>query len=80
MVDEKFFVFRDAMPILPINMRNCLTAILKSAGFQHQCYGTHSLRAGRACDLIKLGLSVETVRKIGHWKSNSVFTYFKNAF
>ena len=46
--------------------------------FDDTLYGTHSLRSGRTCDLYKLGLSVETIKKIGRWKSNAVFRYLKN--
>ena len=74
---EPFFVFADKSPVKPQHMRNCLKMILKQSGFDATLYGVHSMRAGRAVDLLKLGLSVETMKKIGRWKSNAVFRYLR---
>ena len=76
-IDEPFFVFSDKTPVVPHHMQNCLKLMLKKAGFQHGLYSVHSLRMGRGCDLLKLGLTVETIKKIGRWKSNAVFRYLK---
>ena len=46
-------------------------------GLDSRLYNTHSLRTGCALDLLKLGLSVETIKKLGRWKSNTVFMYLK---
>ena len=75
--NEQFFVFRDGSPVKAVQLRNCLKNVLKSAGFDHTLYSLHSLRSGRARDLLKLGLSVETIKKVGRWKSNAVFKYLK---
>ena len=74
---EPYFIFRDRSPVTQTHFRVCLRLMLKLAGFQEKFYGTHSLRAGRSCDLYKLGISVETIKKIGRWKSNTVFRYLK---
>ena len=37
----------------------------------------HGICAGHACDLLDLGLSVEAIKKIGHWRSNAVYKYLK---
>ena len=62
---------------MPEHMRKCLHLVLKLAGFRDELYTVHSLRIGWALDLLKLGLSIETIKKIGHWKSNAVFKYLK---
>ena len=76
---ENFFVFRDNSPVKASDMRACLQKTLKSAGFNHTYYGLHSLRSGRTGDMVKLGLSVDKVQRIGRWKSNAVFKYLKYA-
>ena len=75
--DEQFFVFLDRTPVLPHHFRAILKLALRLVGFKQDAYGVHSLRAGRAGDLLKLGFSVETIKKIGRWTSNAVYTYLK---
>ena len=65
--DEQFFVFADNSPVTPTHIRKCLKKMLKLAKFNDRNYSVHSLRAGRSCDLLKLGVSVETIKKIGCW-------------
>ena len=72
---EPFFVFSDRSPVTPRHLSICLKTVLHSAGFQENLYGTQSLRVGQTCDLFKLRLSVETIKKLGRWKSNAVFRY-----
>ena len=75
---EPFFVLSDSSPITPELARNTLKSLLKDAGLNEDLYNFHSLRAGRAVDLLKMNLDVETIKQIGRWRSNSVFTYLKN--
>ena len=74
---EPFLVFSDRSPVTPRHLSSCLKYILHCAGFQENLYGSHSLRVGRTCNLFKLGLSVETIKKLGRWKSNAVFRYLR---
>ena len=74
---EPFFVFRDKSPVTAYHFRSCLKSVLKIAGFNAKYYSTHGLRAGQSCDLYNLGLSVETIKKLGRWKSNAVFRYLR---
>ena len=76
--DEPFFVFRDHQPVKPCHFRNCLKTCLEACGFDADNYNTHSLRLGRSCDLYRLGLSIETIKKLGRWKSNVVFKYLRD--
>ena len=76
--NEQFFVFSDNSPVMPSHVRACLKTIILQTGFKHQhLYSVHALRAGRACDLLKLGVSVESIKKVGRWKSNAVYKYLK---
>ena len=74
---DLFFVFSDGTPVRPYHLRNCLKKALKSVGFDHKLYSVHSTRSGRAGDLLKLGVSVETIKKLGRWRSNAVFKYLR---
>ena len=74
---EQFFVFSDRTPIGPEQYRKTLKLCLSLAGFTKENYDTHSMRAGRSCDLLKMGVSVEMIKKLGHWKLNAVFKYLK---
>ena len=75
--EEQFFVFSDHSAVLPRHMRSTLKRMLSIAGFNSAAYECHGLCVGRALDLLKFGLSVETIKKLGWWRSNSVYTYLK---
>ena len=76
--DEQFFIFSDHSAVTATNFRNCLHKTITNAGFQHpHLYLVHGIRAGRACDLLKLGLSVSVIKKMGRWKSNTVYKYLR---
>ena len=74
---EPFFAMTDKSPLTPQQMRLCLKQALLATGFDASLYGVHSLRIGRTTDLLKLGLSVETIKKLGRWRSNAVFRYLR---
>ena len=72
---EPFFVFSDHSPVTPHHMRHTLQTMLRLSAFNQKLYGTHSLRIGMATDLLNMGFSVETIKKLEHWKSNSIYAY-----
>ena len=74
---EPFFIFYDFSPITPIHMRSTLNSIINMAGFDSDLYNCSSFRIGRASDMLKMGISVETIKLIGRWTSNVVFTYLR---
>ena len=76
--DEPFFIFSDKTAISARQMSSVLKTVIHNARFNEKLYGTHSLRAGRTCDLFKLGLSIENIKKLGHWKSNAIYCYLRN--
>ena len=75
---ENYFIYRDRTPVKPANYRKILRKILKGLGLNPRNYDTHSLRIGRATDLMKLGYSVDTIKLLGRWRSNAVFKYIRN--
>ena len=75
--DEQFFVFQDKTPVTPQKVRAVLRKSLKSLGLNPRLYDTHSLRIGRASDLMKAGVPVDRIKQLGRWKSNAVFRYLR---
>ena len=75
---EPFFVFRDRTPVTATFTRKVLKDTIKNLGLDQDVYDTHSMRIGRASDLLKMNLSVETIKKIDRWRSNSVFEYLRD--
>ena len=63
---DPFYVFSDGSPVKPRHVHTCLKQIVREAGFDLKHYGTHSFRAGRSCDLHKLGLcgNYQKIRKM----------------
>ena len=75
---EPFFIFADKLPVRAENFRTCLKVCIQKCGLDNRNYNTHGLRSGCSCDLYKLRVSVESIKKLGRWKSNSVFQYLRN--
>ena len=74
---ENFFIFKDGSPVTPYHFHSKLKSIITIAGYDPEEFSTHCFRSGRAVDLFNLGVSVETIKKIGRWKSNAVYVYLK---
>ena len=74
---ELFFIFRDGSPVKPDHFRSVLKLCLHKCGFNPNLYQVHSMSAGCAGNLLKAGVSVETIKKLGCWKSNAVYAYLK---
>ena len=75
---EPFFVFSDGSPVRPHQMRSVLKQMIQLAGFDPLVYNCQSLCIGRASDLLKMGVSVESIKQVECWTSNTVFTYLRN--
>ena len=75
--NEPFFIFRDRSPVKPNNFRSVLKLSLEKAGLNPRLYNSHGFRSGRAVDLLAAGISVETIRKFGRWRSGAVYQYLK---
>ena len=77
-ISEPFFIFRDGTPVKPIHVRQLLKSLLKNLKLDHTLYSTHSFRIGRATDLQKAGHDIETIKKLGRWRSNAVYKYLRS--
>ena len=75
---EQFFIFSDRSVVKPNHVRKVLHALLNAVNLNGKLYNTQSFHAGRSCDLIKYGFSVEQVKKMGCWKSNAIYKYIKD--
>ena len=74
---EQFFVFKDGSPVTPYNARMVLRMCLTNLGLNPRPYGMHSFRVGRTTDLIKYNYSLEEVKRMGRWRSNTVYKYIR---
>ena len=74
---EQFFVFRDGTPVLPRHTRTILRDILSLLGLDYSFYNFHGIRAGRATDLADMKVDLGTIKILGRWTSNAVFSYLK---
>ena len=70
---EPFFIFHSGDPVSSNNFREMLKKLLSKATL----YSSHSFRAGRAGDLLKAGILVEMIKKLGRWHSNTIYNYSK---
>ena len=78
-MDEPFFVFKDRTPVEPIHFRKVLKEVICQSGLNSSLYNTHSLRAGRSLDLLSMKIPVDLIRKLGRWKSGTVYKYLTYA-
>ena len=76
--DEPFFVFSDGTGILSRQIRELLRTILKLLNLEASLYNTHSMRGGRAVQLLRYGYSIERIRAAGRWRSSAVYRYLKS--
>ena len=76
---EPFFIYRDRTTLSAGYLRTLLKQLLEEVGQDPKNFSFHSLRIGRSHDLWKLGVAVNTIRKLGRWsaKSNVVYNYLK---
>ena len=75
---EQFFIFRDRSPVQPHHIRKVLRELLSNMNLNGSLYDCHSLCIGRSLDLAKHGVPIETIRRMGRWKSNAVYRYLKD--
>ena len=76
---DQFFVFRDNTPIPPEQACGLLKILLRKLGLDINLYGKHSFRIGRTTDLIKYGYTVDEIKRLGRWKSNTIFKYIRTS-
>ena len=73
--DEPYFIYRDRTPVQQTHVRCLLKKLLVKLGINPNLYNTQSMHIGRETDLLKFGFNVETIKRMGRWKSNAVYKY-----
>ena len=76
--EKQLYIFSDSSPVTPMHLRNLLRETLNNLNLDSNLYDTHSLRIGRATDLFKHNVDIETIKQLGRWKSNAVYRYLRN--
>ena len=71
-------MFKDKSPVGAEPARKLLRKAITFIGLDSALYDMHSLRIGRASDLIKYNYTVEEVQRLGRWKSNVVYKYIRS--
>ena len=72
---ENFFIFRDGKHVNHDQVRVVLRTAIKDLGLNPWVYNTHSLRCGRAVDMLKYGYTIDQIKLAGWWKSNAIYRY-----
>lgn len=72
-----FFCHEDSAPLTRSQFSGVLAKAISHAGLPSRNFRTHSFRIGRATTLAAQGMSTETIKQLGRWKSNSVQTYIR---
>ena len=72
---EPFFIMADRSPVRLQQVRNLLRTLFQCLDLNHMVYSPNCFHAGCACHLYQMGVSVETIKKLGRWHSNAVYAY-----
>ena len=75
---DHFFVFADGTPVKPVQFRKMLRSCVARINLNPKSFDCHSFRIGRTGDLLKMGVPIEKIKLMGHWKSNVVYKYIRN--
>ena len=75
--EEQFFIFKDRSPVKPHHVHSVLKQAIQNINLDSDLYNFHSLRIGMATEMIRVGCPIKLVKKLGRWKSNTVYKYIK---
>ena len=74
---EPFFIFSDGSPVTPEHVRTIFKRMLEINDYNINLFTLQGFRAGCVTDLLKAGISVKMIKKLGRWRSNCVYTYLR---
>ena len=77
-LEENFFIFKDRSPVSDAQFRRVLAKAIEWNKLNPSLYSSQAIRTGRVTDLIEMGVSIETIKKLGRWKSTSIYTYLRH--
>ena len=75
--DEQFFIFGDYSPVTPAHFRTLVKRLIAHNCLNPDLYDSTGFRSGHATDMAEQHISPETIRKLGRWKSNAMYTYLR---
>ena len=75
--NEQFFVFRDGSPVTSFHFQATLRRLLILNNLNPSLCCSHAFRSRCSGNLLEMGVSVETIRKLDRWKSSAVYTYLR---
>jgi site-specific recombinase XerD len=59
-------------------LRSLVKDAANQAGLNGSTFGAHSMRAGGATDLFRLGVYYPNIKKFGRWKSDTALIYYRD--
>lgn len=74
---QYFFCHADSSPLTRSQFSGVLSKAIRIMGLPTQLYLSHSFRIGRATMLAAQGVSHESIKKLGRWKSDVVERYIR---
>ena len=74
---EQFFIFRDKEPVKLEHARETLKKCIENLGLDSSLYNMHSLRIGKATQMLRNHFGLEEIKRAGRWRSNAVYKYLK---
>ena len=77
-LSEPFFIFRDKSPVSTEQVRKILRQAITNLNLDGNLYDCHSLRIGKAVEMLKNNFSLAEIKIAGRWRSNAVFKYLNN--
>ena len=75
--EEDFFILIDGSPVQHDMAWQMLKRMIHSLNLDASLYNFQSLHIGRATDLMKFGYNIETIKRLGCWRSNVVYKYLR---
>ena len=70
-------MFSNHSCLTPVQYRNLIKDLIRHSGLDPALYGVHGMHTSCTSDLLHMGVSVETIKKLGRWKSTSVYVYLR---
>lgn len=75
---QYFFCHANGAPLTRSQFSGVLSRAIRNIGLPAKLYTSHSFRIGRASDLSSRGVSNDTIKKLGRWRSNAFNGYIRN--
>jgi len=71
------FLLRDGCHLTARQFHFDLKRLLQQAGYNPNCYNTHSFRIGAATSAARAGVSTKTIKAMGRWMCTAYKQYIR---